>query len=149
MSLGLSPSVLPETTSHSPLKVYSDASSTEKGHATAGWAFCNHNGKFLTRHSQQLGLNVDSVRAEVMSLTRAINGLADMDGVRHVKFYTDCQPCIRHVNPVTLTEEFANATLQWIPREENVVADMVADHALRRSGEFTPRAKSNKYGLTD
>lgn len=140
---------LPETTINSPLKVYSDACSSHSGQATAGWAFCNHNGKFLAKHSQQLGHNVESVRAETMALTRVINGLADMDGVRHVKFHTDCKPCIRHINPRTLTKEFDHATLQWIPREENVVADMVADQAHRMSGDFTPRATSNKYGLTD
>lgn len=141
---------LTETTTHSPLKVYTDATSTEKaGLSVAGWVFCNHNGKVLDTLSQELGTNLESCQAEAEALRRVVSGLAVMSEAKHVNLYTDCQPAIPRVDWSGFDEAFESLSLQWIPREENRLADMKADEGLRRGTTHTPSANRTRYGVTD
>lgn len=141
---------LTETTTHSPLKVYTDATSTEKaGLSVAGWVFCNHNGKVLDTFSQELGTNLESCQAETEALRRVVSGLAVMSETKHVNLYTDCQPAIPRVEWTSLNEGFEDLSVTWIPREENKLADMVADEGLRRGATHTPSANRARYGVTD
>lgn len=141
---------LVETTSKSPLKVYSDATSVEEvSLSVAGWVFCNHNGKVLDTLSQHLGTNLKSCQAEVRALQRVVDGLASMSEVDHVILHTDCQPAVPQVNWSRNSEEFESLSVKWIPREENRLADMVADTGFQRGKTYTPSASRAKYGVTD
>jgi len=130
---------LAATTRHSPLKVYSDASTEHTtgdgaaalGLSVAGWVFCNHNGAVLDTLSEELGTDLDSCQAEAEALRRAVRGLGDVSDVQHVIFYTDWLPAASRLTSPDLFEGFESLSMEWVPRRENQLADMVADTGLR------------------
>jgi ribonuclease HI len=141
---------LKETTSHSPLKVYTDATTSEKTSlSVAGFVFCDHNGQVLDTLSQQLGTNIESCQAEAKALQRIIDTLSNISHVQHAIFYSDCKPALSRVITSTDTDMYEYCTLEWLPREKNQLADMVADTGLRRGATHTPTANRAKYDITD
>lgn len=141
---------LTQTKTHSPLNVYTDATSTDtKRLSVAGWVFCNHNGKVIDTLSQELGTNLESCQAEAEALRRVVSGLEQSAITQHVNFYTDCKPAIPRVEWSTPRNNFKDLSVTWVPREENKLADMVADQGLRRGSTHTPSASRARYGVTD
>jgi ribonuclease HI len=141
---------LKETSIHSPLKVYSDATSTDKTDlSVAGWVFCDHNGQVLDTLSQELGTNLKSCQSEAKALRRVTDGLADLSIVEHVILYTDCKPAIPRVDWNNLLEQFEQFSIEWVPRDKNKLADMVADKGLRRGANHTPSPNQSRYKVTD
>ena len=63
--------------------------------------------------------------------SRSLKALNDYDDVQHVKVYTDCKPAYRNIDLDAWSEEFDSLTIKWIPREENALADLIADYYLR------------------
>lgn len=118
---------LPETTQSTPLKLYCDANKQSDGMAYAGWVFADHNGKPIEITGNSLGKGWDTVEAEVESVIRALNGINHYDQVQHVKVYTDCKAAVYDLEDIKLDKMYETVTVDWIPREENQVADIVAD----------------------
>lgn len=118
---------LPKTSTSTPLKFYSDASHQENGMSFAGWVFADHNGKPLEISGSALGKGWDSVDAEMEAITRGLKGIGSYQQVQHVKVLSDCKPALYHLESMTLDRMFETVNTQWIPREQNQVADMVAD----------------------
>jgi len=118
---------LPETTPSTPLKLYSDASYQENGFSSAGWVFANHNGKPLEVNGAALGSGFDSVEAEMEAIRRGVDALGAYCQVDHIKVFSDCEPALYHIEEDDIREEFDSVTMEWIPREENQVADIAAD----------------------
>lgn len=122
---------LPKTTPSTPIKVYCDASRTEDDFSVAGWAYTDHNDGFLEKAGCDLGIEPSSIRAEMEAMRRSLEALNDYDDVQHVKVYTDCKPAYRNMDLDAWSEEFDSLTIKWIPREENTLADLIADYYLR------------------
>jgi len=140
---------LPNTSKHSPLTVYCDATiDYETSLAAVGWALCNHNGKVLQKHGEQLGRNIDTNAAEVEGVKRIIRYLSNIDCVKHVHIYTDCNTVAEKVNTSYSRNTFEKLSISWIPREQNVIADMVAEEIIRGK-VFDPRSSAAPYGMTD
>jgi len=56
-------------------------------------------------------------------VTRGLKGIGSYQQVQHVKVLSDCKPALYHLESMTLDRQFERVTTQWIPREENQVAD--------------------------
>lgn len=131
---------LPETSQSTPLKFYADASHQDDGMSFAGWVFADHNGKPLEVSGSALGKGWDSVNAEMEAVTRGLKGIGSYQQVQHVKVLSDCKPALYHLESMTLDRMFESVTLEWIPREDNQIADMVADKYMVKCWSEPERA---------
>ena len=121
----------PETSVNTPIKVFSDISLLQNGKASVGWVFANHNGKPFYTKGKPLGENYDTAtEAEVEGIERAIKILIKLNKVRHIKILTDSKSAIYHINKEEYSYRFENMSINWIPREENHIADIVADRHM-------------------
>ena len=121
----------PETSVNTPIKVFSDISLLQNGKAAVGWAFTNHNGKPFYTTGERLGENYDAASAaEREGIERAIKILMKRNQVRHIKILTDSKPAIHHINKEEYSHRFENMSINWIPREENHIADIIADRHM-------------------
>jgi ribonuclease HI len=140
---------IPETTPHTPIKVYCDASHHPDSIASVAWVFTDHNGALLDTSGCNLGNGYTSVQAENAAVKRVLRALNSYNQAQHVKVYTDCKPVVHQLENVNLAKgNYESVTLEWIPREENQIADQLADlWVYQKSGhEFEP---SPTYGMTD
>lgn len=118
---------LPDTTKHTPLRVYVDASHNHKsgGISSLGWAIQTHGGEFIDVNGEDLGRLSNSHAAEEEALKRVIKKLRNHSQVKHIKVFSDCKPAVKRFNKNGVLEQgFEQVTLNWIPREKNLVADM-------------------------
>lgn len=116
---------LPKTARSKPLVVYSDATVRPDGMAICGWAFCNHNHAFICHHIEHLG-EMKSSQAEKESVKRIIQDLDQLDHVKHLKVHSDFATGIKNLD-ITEDYQFEYLSVDWIPREENTMADLVAE----------------------
>jgi ribonuclease HI len=138
---------LPETTPSTPIKVYCDASYREReDSATAGWCFRTHTGAFIAKHSEDLGSGHTSVSAEVEAAERVLKLIANHAPSTHVMFYSDCQPALGKIDIEQFLGRFDSLTIGWVPRSENIVADMAADNQQQIERE---EVETPKFGICD
>jgi ribonuclease HI len=117
---------LPNTTQHTPVKLFSDASHNhDNGISTAGWVFADHNGAPIETASQNLGKGYSTVQAEKEAAIRGLDIIRQYTDAAHVIVYMD--------------------SYKWIPREENSIADSISRCAM----ESPPVNTGTKYGISD
>jgi len=135
---------LPETTRHTPLKVYCDAShNPDTDISTAGWVISDHNGAPITVDSQNLGSGLTSKEAEDETIQRAISELATRNGVNHLIVFTDSKNSVDET--YRYAEWFEYIDIRWISRDDNMMADAVS----RKAMESPPSNSTNAYGICD
>lgn len=141
---------LPTTTKNTPIKVFCDATQYEdQGLAAVGWLFTDHSERVLDTHGQELGTGYTSVQAENAAVKRVLGALNSYNQAQHVKVYTDCHPVTDQLSGVDLaTGNFESVTLDWIPREDNQIADTLADNWLVR-GHNEARTEAQRYKICD
>lgn len=111
-----------ETHKNAPAKVYVD-SSYKNGRATMGYVIVSHGGRFIDVHSERLPADIGgSNQAERLAVARVENKLAGE--YEYFTIHTDSQETVYSYEPVT-----AGVSIRKIPREENVVADRIAEIA--------------------
>lgn len=125
---------LPETTASTPLKVHSDATknySTEM--SSAGWLFSSHNGKPLDAKGCKLGKGYNITDAEIEAIKRVVKAVNSYNQVQHLKIYADCENAVNILDRGDLkANNYEYVTIEWIPREENFIADIIADNMMRK-----------------
>jgi len=138
---------LPETTTSTPLKVHCDASHNHSTEISSGGVvFSTHTGVPIDTVPFNLGKGYDTNSAEEETIKRAISILDSYNQVQHIKVYTDSKVSIESLSNVELSVgNFESVTLDWIPREENMIADAIANKGMEK------RAHSSepKYGICD
>jgi ribonuclease HI len=129
--------------------IYIDgASSCNPGHAGAGLVAYDNHDKEVGRESAYLGEMTNNM-AEYEALVRALLK-AFKSGVKNVFIYTDSllvanqvlgKYKIKNITLQHYAEEakklirnFDHFTIQYIPREENKVADKLAKEAIKKKG---------------
>lgn len=130
---GRVPDIDRETTKYSPLKMYVDAS-VETGHygddAGIGIVIRDHCGRELGRYCEFIGRSYHSNAAEQAALDKAIHIAEILEGVEHVKFYTDSMGVAEGEYSLP---QLAYGTVEHIDREENDTADLLATAGRRRA----------------
>lgn len=135
---------LPNTTRHTPVKLFSDASHNhDNGISTAGWVFADHNGAPIETASQNLGKGYSTVQAEKEAAIRGLDIIRQYTDAAHVIVYMDSKNAIRGLNEHT--DFFKSLSYKWIPREENSIADSISRCAM----ESPPVNTGTKYGISD
>jgi ribonuclease HI len=136
-----------ETDITTPLKVYCDASRNhENGISSAGCVLTTHNGDVIDTDSCNLGTGYTTDKAEYECILRALKALKGYDNVQHVKVYTDSKNTVQQTPEDTLSKRgFEYVTLDWVPREENTLADMLARRAMKEPPDYDEPA----YGISD
>lgn len=143
----------PETTASSPLKVYCDAAvNHDSGLAAVGWHICNHNGATIHIEGEHIGTGYTTMTAEQEAIKRILGELARWRKIQHVVVCTDCQPAKGRLERpgVGLEQDsFDNISLKWVPREQNRVADSIAEKWIHYQAERQTIGGRPAYGMTD
>lgn len=119
------------TTKYSPLKVNTDITIRKGGRIGVGMVVKNHNGRVIEQRWMRMCGPVGTTRGEAAAVKAAMEQVE----AEHVKFYTDCNE-IMSVIPGDISlpvDEFEYVTLESIPREKNLHADLLADKAVSGS----------------
>lgn len=124
---------LPDTTKHTPVKVFCDAAYDQGvSHATAGIVVKNHAGRTIYAGGEDLGRITDNNEAEQQAICRVIKMLKYK--VNHVKIYSDSTNAIRSIktrNDLS-SQPFDLLTLEHVPRDHNQEADLAAESIMNR-----------------
>ena len=132
------------------VKVFIDgACRGNPGKAATGIIFCDTNGKVLHQMGYYLGHATNNV-AEYMALIRALEKSQEL-GYKNIEIFSDSQLLTKQIRGEytvrnqqlkelfkkvkELMNGFSYFSLEYIPREDNTLADRIANQALDKASE--------------
>lgn len=138
---------LPRTTPQTPLKLYTDASLNHNtGISTAGFVFAKHTGEPTDTGCCTLGSGYNTVGAEQEAIKRALDVLDGYEQVNHVIVHSDAKNVVSRIDEDALENgQLESVRLEWIPREENSIADALAEKAMGKR----PNNSGETYAICD
>jgi ribonuclease HI len=138
-----------ETTTHTPMKVYCDATRRDNGEAACAWVLTDHNGHVLDIRSRHLGWDNTSMDAERDAIVKIVQVLCCYE-VDHVIVKSDCQPAVKEDEEWLhgrYGNNFESLTIEWVSRDDNIMADGYADMEIHNRDSV--QATQPTYGTTD
>lgn len=141
----------PKTTASSPIKVYCDAAFDHNSRlAAVGWHICNHNGATVHVEGEHIGTGYTTNTAEVEAVERILEELGRWYKIQHVKVFTDSKSAVSRLTDAELEhDDFESVNVEWVPREQNRVADTIAEQWIHRQAERQTIGGRPAYGMTD
>lgn len=139
-----------ETSLSAPMKVKCDATKKfdQNGICSIGYVVQNHNGRVIDRGGRNIGNGYTVTEAEFVAMGDAVQKLAREDGCQHLVVYTDSTKALKSTGGLreTFGDSFESLSFEWVPREDNYDADIMAEYHSGSLGENENRVA---FGATD
>jgi|APHM01.1.fsa_nt_gi RNase H. len=119
-----------ETSESAPVRIMCDASVTNQRVSSIGVVIVNHSGWTADVECEDIGTGYSTIEAECEAMQRALDALRATVHVQHVNVYTDCEPALKAIRERDgIRDGYEYVSFAWVPREDNRVADAIADMA--------------------